>query len=88
MAGPLSISDYYPKWVVHGLWACGHRARIDLGRFIAWGMADVPMMALCKHIGARRAVRAGASDGRFEDGRLRPEVRVTIAVLVRTGEGR
>lgn len=50
MAGPVSISDYYPKWVVHGLWPCGHRARIDLGRFLAWGMADVPMLALCKRL--------------------------------------
>lgn len=50
MPGPVSISDYYPKWVVHGLWKCGHRARIDLGRLIAWGMADVPMLALCKRL--------------------------------------
>ena len=50
MAIPVSISDYYPKWVVLGLWKCGHRARIDLGRFIAWGMADVPMLALCKRL--------------------------------------
>jgi hypothetical protein len=50
MTGPVSICDYYPKWAVHGLWACGHRARIDLGRFIAWGMADVPMVALCKRL--------------------------------------
>jgi hypothetical protein len=50
VANPVSISDYYPKWVVHGLWSCGHRARIDLGRFMAWGMADVPMVALCKRL--------------------------------------
>ena len=50
MAHPVSISDYYPQWIVHGLWTCGHRARIDLGRFIAWGMADVPMLALCRRL--------------------------------------
>lgn len=50
MTGPVTISDYYPKWIVNGLWTCGHRARIDLGRFIAWGMADVPMLALCKRL--------------------------------------
>jgi hypothetical protein len=50
MAGPVNISDYCPKWAVHGLWACSHRDHIDLGWFIAWGMADVPMVALCKRL--------------------------------------
>ena len=50
MTNPGSISDFYTKWAVYGLWACGHKARIDLGRFIAWGMADVPMLALCKRL--------------------------------------
>ncbi len=50
MTGPITISDYYPKWIVNGHWTCGHRARIDLGRFIAWGMADVPLLALCKRL--------------------------------------
>jgi hypothetical protein len=62
----VSISDYYSKWAVHGRWACGHRARIDLGRFIAWGMADVPMLALCKRLrcpecGARGPAEIGTS---------------------------
>jgi hypothetical protein len=57
MAHPVSISDYYPQWIVHGLWTCDHRARIDLGRFIAWGMSDVPMLALCKQL---RCPKCGA----------------------------
>jgi hypothetical protein len=50
MPNPISIGDYYLKWAVFGLWPCGHSARIDLGRFMAWGMADVPMLALCKQL--------------------------------------
>ncbi len=50
MSHPVNMSDYYPQWVVHGLWPCGHRARIDLGRFIAWGMSDVPMAPVCKRL--------------------------------------
>lgn len=46
-AGPVSITDHYPNWKIHGTWPCGHTAAIDLGRFMAWGMADVPMKALC-----------------------------------------
>jgi hypothetical protein len=42
MAFPGNISDFYPQWIVHGSWPCGHGARIDLGRFLAWGMHDVP----------------------------------------------
>ncbi len=52
-----SISEYYGKWAVHGLWRCGHQAPIDLGRFVAWGMADVPMLALCKRL---RCPKCGA----------------------------
>jgi len=50
VAHPVSIADYYPQWIVDGAWPCGHRARIHLGRFLAWGMADVPMLALCKRL--------------------------------------
>ena len=50
MPHPVNIADFYPQWVVHGAWPCGHGARIDLGRFLAWGMADVPMLALCRRL--------------------------------------
>ena len=62
MAGPISISDYYPQWIVHGLWTCGHSARIDLGRFIAWGMADVPMLALCKRLRCPECAARGPAE--------------------------
>jgi hypothetical protein len=62
MAHPVSISDYYPQWVVHGLWSCGHRARIDLGRFIAWGMTDVPMLALCKRLRCPECAARGPAE--------------------------
>jgi hypothetical protein len=45
-----NIEDFYPQWIVHGAWPCGHTARIDLGRFLAWGMHDVPMYALCSRL--------------------------------------
>jgi|ERR1700677_3100740 hypothetical protein len=48
MPQPGNISDFYPQWIVHGAWPCGHAARIDLGRFLAWGMHDVAMVAHCK----------------------------------------
>jgi hypothetical protein len=50
MQPPGNISDFYPQWIVHGAWPCGHTARIDLGRFMAWGMHDVPMLALCTRL--------------------------------------
>jgi hypothetical protein len=52
MAQPGNISNFDPQWLVHGcgLAACGHRARIDLGRFMAWGIHDVPMVALCRRL--------------------------------------
>ena len=50
MPSPGNIADFYPQWIVHGSWPCGHHARIDLGRFMAWGMQDVPMVALCRRL--------------------------------------
>jgi hypothetical protein len=50
MQPPANICDFYPQWMVHGAWPCGHAARIDLGRFMAWGMHDVPMVALCRRL--------------------------------------
>jgi hypothetical protein len=45
-----TIGDHYPQWKINGTWPCGHMATIDLGRFMAWGMADVPLMALCTRL--------------------------------------
>jgi hypothetical protein len=51
MASPrVSVADHHSNWVVHGSWPCGHAARIDLGRFLAWEMHDVPMVALCRRL--------------------------------------
>jgi hypothetical protein len=50
MKRPGNVSDFYPQWIVHGRWPCGHTARVDLGRFLAWGMHDVPMVALCRRL--------------------------------------
>ena len=46
----ITIADHYPNWKITGTWPCGHIATIDLGRFIAWGMADLPMTAVCKRL--------------------------------------
>jgi hypothetical protein len=63
MAGPpISIADHYPAWVAHGAWRCGHKARIDLGRFLVWGMHDVPMVALCRRLRCPKCGKEGPAE--------------------------
>jgi hypothetical protein len=59
MPFPGNIADFYPQWIVHGSWPCGHNARIDLGRFMAWGMIRHSGPLAIKFGSSRRA--AGSS---------------------------